>query len=291
MRTCGAPLTQLLRGDGRLEGCVGRPSTIVGWPAELERCFGIVAGRIELALPSAAPRAPAEEVRPKPVARNTGRLGKGKSLIEDCGRGRDARELVATYTEPEEDICTLGIRELRPFRHLARRLKQAHRRALVTVLDPRPCLAGERAQLELGGTGRSDLEPRRREDVGCLGVPARLAERLRTREKRFDPAAQVGRDTVPQDGTIDTESRCEPPDGLFRRTGLAPLDLADVLLREALAGDLGLRQPRRDPECAEPCPEAGSCRRCRRGGCGRDKRGIRLSFSQEPPPLLLARSG
>ena len=50
----------------------------------------------------------------------------------------------------------------------------------------------------------------------------------------------------------------QPLDRLARRARLAALDLAHVLLREALAGELRLREALRDPQLAHAIPERRS---------------------------------
>ena len=95
-----------------------------------------------------------------------------------------------------------------------------------------------------------------------LAVAVRLRERLGAGEQRLDTAALVGRDTTGEKGGIDLEALRQPLDGLGGRARLAALDLADVLLGEAIAGELRLRQPGGHTQQAQPVAEA------RPGGCG-----------------------
>ena len=88
----------------------------------------------------------------------------------------------------------------------------------------------------------------------------RLVQRLGAREGSFEPRALVGRDAVREEAGVDSEAVGEPFDRALGRARLAALDLRDVLLREAVAGEVALRQPRCDAELAEPFSEAKSLR-------------------------------
>ena len=87
---------------------------------------------------------------------------------------------------------------------------------------------------------------------------ARARQRLGAGERGLDPAALVGRDAVREEGRVDSEPRGQPLDRLSRRAGLPALDLADVLLREALTGQLGLGQPGRHSKLAHALTQASS---------------------------------
>ena len=194
-------------------------------------------------------------------------LGQGQGLVEERHRGGDARELVAADTEPEQEVGPVDVGELRPFGQLACDEEQLDGLAGVAFLHLRPRLAGEGAHLELGRAGGSDVAAGRREELGRLDVAVRLGQGLGPGQERLDPAAEVGRDPAAEKGRVDTELRREPGDGLGGGARLAPLDLADVLLRESLAGDLGLGQPCRQAQRAQPLAEA----RGRRGRCRRSQ--------------------
>ena len=103
------------------------------------------------------------------------------------------------------------------------------------------------------------------EEVGRLERTVRLGQRLGPREQRLDPAAQVGGDAAAEERRVDAELPREPLDRLGGRARLAALDLADVLLREPVARDIGLRQAGREAERAQPLAEARGRRRRRRG--------------------------
>jgi hypothetical protein len=70
----------------------------------------------------------------------------------------------------------------------------------------------------------------------------RLRECLGSRERRLEPAALLRADATLEVARVNAQPRGEPRERLSRRPGLAALDLADVLLREAAAGEVGLGQ-------------------------------------------------
>src|SRR5205085_9900208 len=125
----------------------------------------------------------------------------------------------------------------------------------LTLAHPNHRLAGQGAHLELRQPCRQDCRAQVFERLDRLGVPPSLEQRLRTRQSGVDAASLVGRDTVRQKTCVDTEALCEPLDGLARRTCLPTLDLADVLLREAVARKVCLRHRGGDAKLPEPLTE------------------------------------
>ena len=159
--------------------------------------------------------------------------------------------------------------ELRPLGELAGDEQKLDCLAHLAFLGARPGLAGEGANLELCRSGRADVAAGGGEELGRLQRAVRLGERLGADEQCLDPAAQVGRDAAAEERGVDAELRREPGDRLGGRARLAALDLADVLLREAIARDLGLRQPGSEAQRPEPLADPrgrGSRRRRRRRG-------------------------
>ena len=71
-----------------------------------------------------------------------------------------------------------------------------------------------------------------------------LGEGLGTRESGLDAATFVDRDAVRDVAAVDAEPIREPRDRLSGGASLPALDLADVLLGEAVAGEIGLGHPR-----------------------------------------------
>src|SRR5207237_283895 len=123
-------------------------------------------------------------------------------------------------------------------------------------MSPAPGLAGKCADLQLDGTRRHDrvaglrvLLDRRRE-VTALGL------RLCPCQDRLGPCALIARDAACEEGRVDAEPAREPADRLGGRTRLAALDLRDVLLREAVAGKIGLCQAGRHAQGAHTIAEA-----------------------------------
>src|SRR3954469_3780377 len=73
-------------------------------------------------------------------------------------------------------------------------------------------------------------------------VLMRVRERLGAGQHALDAAALVGGDALLEEAGVGAELGGEPRDRLARGPGLAALDLADVLLRKAVAGEVGLGQ-------------------------------------------------
>src|SRR5437016_10176371 len=83
-----------------------------------------------------------------------------------------------------------------------------------------------------------------------------FGQRVRAREQRVDAPALVCRDATLEEAGIDAELDREPLDGLARGPGLAALDLADVLLRETVAREIGLRQAGGDAQLPHALAQA-----------------------------------
>src|SRR5262249_23374189 len=120
--------------------------------------------------------------------------------------------------------------------------------------------ARQHAHLEVDRAGGDDDGERIAEPVDRLVVVAALRERLCTREDRLGPGTLVARDAAREERGVYSEPRGEPLDGFTSRLRLAALDLGDVFLREAIAGELALRQPGRDAELAEPVAQPRAAR-------------------------------
>src|SRR5439155_23078941 len=176
-------------------------------------------------------------------------------LVEEGGRRGDARKLEAAGTEPVEDLRPVEVRELLVLDDASRAREQVQRLAELALLHAGPGLAGEAARLELGSTGRGDGRSNLLELAHRLLVAVGLDERLGTGERGLDPAALVGGDAVREIAGVDVEPAGKPGDRIARRARLPALDLADVLLREALAGELALGQTRCDTQLTQALPE------------------------------------
>src|SRR5205085_6202494 len=78
-------------------------------------------------------------------------------------------------------------------------------------------------------------------------------------------------DAVLEEERVDAEAVGQPFEGPLRRTRLAGLDLADVLLRDSRLGELGLRQPALGAQAAQAVAErALRAGERRRRLCGRE---------------------
>ncbi len=118
--------------------------------------------------------------------------------------------------------------------------------------------ADERPHVKLRYPGCACRRGERLERFRRLRVLLRLVKRLGAHERSFEPRALVARDAAREEARVDPEAVGEPLDRAFGRARLAALDLRDVLLGEAVAGEIGLRQPGGNAELAEPFPKAKS---------------------------------
>ena len=170
------------------------------------------------------------------------------AFVEQPDRRLDAVQLVARDTEPEEDVGTLDVGERRAFGERSGALEQRDRLANFAGAHAHGRLAGKRTRLELGQAGRQHGGADLLELLESLVVSTRLEQGVGAGKRGVDPAALVRGDAVREEACVDTEPLREPDDRLGGRTGLPALDLADVLLREAVAGEVGLGQRRRRHE-------------------------------------------
>jgi hypothetical protein len=88
----------------------------------------------------------------------------------------------------------------------------------------------------------------------------RVRERFGPCQHPLDAAPLVGGDPALEEAGVGAELGSEPLDGLARGTGLPALDLADVLLGEALAGQVGLGQACRHTQLPHALTQAGAAR-------------------------------
>ncbi len=196
-------------------------------------------------------------------------LGERQRLVEQCDRGRRARKLVPGDAEPEDDLGAVDVGEDRALGERPRGIEQVDRRADVPLLQSRPGLARAGANVELDRVRRLDCAAHVLVGLDGLLVLVRVRQRLGAREQGLDPAALVRRDAAGKECRIDVEALRQPLHRLGGRAGLPPLDLADVLLREAVSGELGLRQACGDAKKAEAVAQP----RTRRSGSRSDAMG------------------
>src|SRR5262249_56692765 len=88
------------------------------------------------------------------------------------------------------------------------------------------------------------------------------------REQRVDATPLVGGDPPLEETGVGAELCRQPLDRLARGPGLPALDLADVLLREAVAGELGLGQAGRHTKLAHALAQAVAWGRAAAGIAG-----------------------
>ena len=248
--------------EGGLEVRVGHLAPVVDTLGELECMLDVFASGLEVALSAMAAGAPVIDVGAEPVARQIRALGQRESLVEQRDRGRDAGKLVAADAEAEHELGAVDVREHRALGGRAGAVQQLDGGANIPLLHACPGLTGERAHLELDRVRGRDCGARLRVGIDGVLVAVRLRECLGACEQRLDAAALVGRDATGEKRGIDFEALRQPLDGLGGRARLAALDLADVLLGEAVAGELGLRHAGGHAQQPQPVAEA------RPSGCG-----------------------
>ena len=188
-------------------------------------------------------------------------LDQRERLAEERERRRDARDQVAADPEPEEELGrgrgrrTRGPRRARgPGR--AARARRAHR---PSGCGPRPrrraggpAARRRRSRRPRRAHARTRRSPRRTRASRRAPRPGRAPPRRgRARRRRRRSRGTTGRPE--RDG--------EPLDRLGRRARLAALDLGDVLLREAVACELGLGQSGRDAELTQRGRRSSNCGR------------------------------
>ena len=183
-------------------------------------------------------------------------LGERERLVEEPDRGRDARQQVPAHPQPVEHLGAVDVGEAFALDERARLGEQGEPALDVAVLGARHRLAVQRAHAQLGRARPQHGRQRPRVLLDRRVELVLLEQRLGAREDRLGLRAVVGRDAAREEAGVDPQAKREPLDGLRRRARLAPLDLRDVLLREAVAGELGLRQPGGHAQLAQALAEA-----------------------------------
>src|SRR6266550_2526759 len=197
------------------------------------------------------------EVRVRGLARIVERLRELERALDVLARCFEVSLAAITARAPAEDVRAQTVaRKLGALGQRQSLVEQLDRGLDFAVLHPSPSLARELANLELGHTRREDG----RLAVLVLGdrlcVLMGFGQRVRAREQRVDAPALVCRDATLEEAGIDAELDREPLDRLARGPGLAALDLADVLLREAVAREIGLRQAGGDAQLPHALAQA-----------------------------------
>ena len=191
-------------------------------------------------------------LRAQQVGREARPLGELERRVEEAERRRDARELVAATPSSVEHLGALDVGEARALRRARGRA-----RAVGSASRTSPLIARARASpasARTSSSGEPVASTPERSASNSSSASAMRSARI-SASARASPASTRPRssaETPLARKPASTPSRCgEPLDRLVRRACLAALDLADVLLREALAGELGLRQAGGDAELAQ----------------------------------------
>ena len=117
-------------------------------------------------------------------------------------------------------------------------------------------LAVQRANPKLGGAGPEHGRQRPRVLGDRLVEPVLLRKRVGAGQDRLGLRPLVRGDAARQEAGVDAQTQRQPLDRVRRRARLPALDLRDVLLREPVAGEVGLRQPGGDAQLAQPLADA-----------------------------------
>ena len=168
--------------------------------------------------------------------------------------------MVAADGHPEQHLRPVDVREAGAVVDRPAALQQLECGLDLAALHPCPGLRGECASLELDRPGGQDCGAGVLELVDRLVVPMGVRERFCPCEHPLDAAPLVGGDPALEETGVGAELGGEPLDRLARGTGLAPLDLADVLLGEALAGQVGLGESGRYTQLPHALAQAGAAR-------------------------------
>ena len=131
-------------------------------------------------------------------------------------------------------------------------------------LGARDRLAVQRAHTQLRCARAQHSRQRPREFVDRRDELMLLEHRLGTGQDRLRLGSVVRRDAAREETGVDPEPKRQPLDRLRRGARLAPLDLGDVLLGEAVAREPRLRKPCCNAQLAQAFADAR-----RAGGAGR----------------------
>jgi hypothetical protein len=195
-------------------------------------------------------------------------LGELERLDEEPDRGRDAREHVAADAQAVQHLSAVDVGELGALDEPARLGEQEERALEITGVGASHRLAVQRADVKLDGACAE--HDRQRPGVGGDRIVEEVIgeERVGTRQDRLGFGALVGGDAAGEEAGIDPEAGPEPLDRLRGGARLAALDLGDVLLREAVAREIGLRESCGDAKLAQPLTKTGRAQRSRTHSCG-----------------------
>ena len=183
----------------------------------------------------------------QPVARVARAVGEVEGFAQQRLRGVDRRELVAADTHPIQHFGPLDVREARLFGQLTCADEQLEGRAKLCARHSCPSLREQGSELELASL-RGELQAGQRFEgfVVLLTLDCGLGSGDRGLDFRVLVPGLAGLEIR----DVDAEPLADPGKRLFRRPRLPALDLAHVLLREAVARQLGLRQPRGNAKLA-----------------------------------------
>jgi hypothetical protein len=261
------PVSAALGDDRRLEVPVSESFTVAEPLRKLERRLDVGTSRLPVALAPVAAGPPAEDPAAQPVVDRLGTAHQLERLGEERDRGRDRRQPVAALSDVAEDVGAIDVRERVVVNEIVCLCERSQRILDPTDLGARRRGGEERPQIEVRFEDRIVVREsiENRDRVVELPRPNRS---FRARDHARNPFVLRGGDAGLEEAPRDLEPLGEPLESCLVRPHAAPLDLADVLLREAVDPELALRQPARDAQLPDALSERRRRRRVRRPGPG-----------------------
>ena len=258
------PVPVALGEHRRLEVGLAEGARVVHRLGELERALDVLARRLVVALAAVAARAPREDVQ----------RAAGRTAAPSARRATSASSKSPTAVEMLESMYRQTPRR---YSTSARSMSEnsspstsaraspssASARLDVAGLRARHRLAVQRAHLQLDGAGAEHGRQR----LACTRRSRRRtrAPRAARRRGRGSPRpSRARRRRRRSRGSRRRRRAARASHSIVsaRRARLAALDLRDVLLREPVAGEVGLRQAGGDAQLAQALAEARSLPRC-----------------------------
>ena len=158
---------------------------------ELEGTLDVLARRFEVTLAARAARAPFEDVRAQPVARQLGAVGQIECLAQKRHRRVDRGQLVTADAHPVEDVGALDVRKPILLGEVTSTHEEIERRPELALRHPGPALGQAGTELELARLGRM----------------ADVLERFKCFVEPFDQRPATATGTNRQRSTLESPAR------------------------------------------------------------------------------------
>ena len=231
---------------------------------ELERALDVLARCLEVALPAVAARAPREDREPELVARHARPLGERERLVEERDRRGDALQQAAADADPVEHLGAIDVGELGALdeRRAPRRAARAPVLTSPVWASAMPSPFSTRTWSSTAPVPRTAGSARAYSSTAssnrCSSSSASARARIVSARARSSAETPLRRNEASTPSR--TASQSTVSSGGLR---LAALDLGDVLLREAVAGELALGEAGRHAKLAQALSEPRGARNAR----------------------------